>query len=308
MQNLKMIYPLLLIADVHVHERRKRTRVAELKALIAKLSALWKSLGYERKGTLVILGDLYDRNSPVGIDTTLCIAELFNLFERVIIIVGNHDTPIRSTATSLPDIYKMMGNVMVVKQITAIEDCAFVPYFDDIRLLVANGMKYRYIFAHKDIKELNQYCDPEYGVGIGDFPPANAVFNGHLHSNAAYKHGDGLFIQVGAPYPTSWADKYETNRFCYVVTHDGHTPYYLNITADEGAPDAAHYSFTRSRDVAGKMDDEQESILVGLQELRDDDMSISEALRMCGVKDKRVNNIIRSLVSNAPQTVDAIRI
>ena len=304
-----LTYPIMVLSDLHAHERHGRQRVQELKALFSICGGLVASLDLPVRPTLVVTGDMYDRNAPLSVDTTLLFADFFKLFGSVFIIVGNHDTPIRSTLTALPDIYKMMG-VHIIKQTTQIEDCLFVPYFDS--LVPAQMGNYRYVFAHKDIKELNQYCDPEYGVSITDFPPARAVFNGHLHSNGAYTHGSGVFIQVGAPYPTSWADKYDLNRYTYMVYPESHQAYYTLVTADAGAEDADRYAFQRSRSdkaAAGEAETEHEVILQGLQALRDDDLTVDAAMRLLGNGvDRRTANITKGILRHAPAQVKSLSV
>lgn len=300
-----MDFPVLVVSDPHVHERRGRNRIAEVKAMVAKTVALLDAKGLRGEASLVVTGDMYDRNTPVSIETTLLLADWFRAFKRVYLLVGNHDTPIRSTTLAMPEIFKMMG-VAVIKQTTPVGDCLFVPYFDSV--VPAQMGSYRYIFAHKDIKELNGYCDAEYGVSMTDFPPARAVFNGHLHANAAYQHGDGVFVQVGSPYPTTWSDDYRLNRFCYLLQPESFEAFYLNITADADAPDAEQFMFTRQRKEAGATDEEEQEVLAGLQGLREDDMSIESALSLCDGIDPMVIKLIRSVISRAPQTIDPLRL
>lgn len=279
--------PAIVFGDTHVHERDGKSRSAEFNAFSEKVRAIQQRT---KATTLIGVGDLYDRNTSPSVGQILEIAALFRSFKEVILIVGNHDTPVRGSGYSLCDIFKLMG-VRVVSSATVIEDCLFLPYFST----EYEDRQYRYVFMHKDIVELNAYCDKEFGLQYSTLPRAQVLFNGHLHRHQIVDTVRGRLIQVGAPYPTDWGNAYEHNRFVYLLSNGKIERAVLNITADEGAEDATQYSFVRKRDAKAAV--EREHAVAGIEAARAESMSLEECLSLV-TAEPRVKTIIRGVVRN----------
>ena len=284
------MFPAIVISDTHLHERMPRMRIEEAAVLMRKL----KILSVKRKcETLIILGDLYDRNTLVSIKFIMQLASFFMCFKKVILIVGNHDTPIKGYEFSLLDIFKLAG-VTVVSKETVIDGCLFLPYFSKP---TPAEEAYRMVFMHKDIVELNPYADVEWGLHLDAMPNSKLLFNGHLHKNAEITKGDCRLVQVGSPYPCTWSDDYQYNRFAYIVRETGvYERVELNITADVTAEDAGDYSFTRERT---EKREAQNSASIGavIEDIKQNTLRIDECLNVVSA-DERVKRIIKSVVRN----------
>lgn len=285
------MFPAIVISDTHLHERMPRMRIAEAEVLLRKL----KILSVKRKcKTLIILGDLYDRNTLVSIKLIMQLAGFFQAFDKVVLIVGNHDTPIKGYEFSLLDIFKLAGATVISRE-TVIDGCLFLPYFAKPS---PADEPYRMVFMHKDIVELNPYADVEWALKLDEMPNSNLLFNGHLHKNAEITKGEKRLVQVGSPYPCTWSDEYQHNRYAYIVRETGvYERIELNITADAGAEDAGNYAFTRER-TEKREAQSPASITAVIEDIKQNTLRIDECLNVVSV-DERVKRLIRSVVRNA---------
>jgi len=283
------MFPLLVITDTHLHERLPRTRIEEFNILMRKLRVI--AVKSQCK-SLVVLGDLYDRNTMVSIQQIMAIAAIFKMFSSIYLIVGNHDTPIKGYDYSLLDIFKLAG-VNVISKPTVVDDCLFLPYYSKDW----GAGQYRMAFMHKDIVELNPYSDKEWALSLDGMPDAPLLFNGHLHKNAEIAKEDKKLIQVGSPYPCTWSDEYQNNRFAYVVNADGsYVRHELNITADSDAPDATSFAMTRTR--SEKKEATYKDIALVIEDIKNNTMRVDECLDMVSTE-PLTKRIIRSVVRNA---------
>lgn len=285
------MFPAIVISDTHLHERVPRRRIEEAELLMRKLRVISVK---RRVKTLIVMGDLYDRNTLVSIKLIMQLAAFFQLFDKVILIVGNHDTPIKGYEFSLLDIFKLAGATVISKE-TVIDGCLFLPYFAKPSPAEA---PYKMVFMHKDIADLNPYSDAEWALRLDEMPPSNLLFNGHLHRNAEITKDGRKLIQVGSPYPCTWSDEYQLNRFAYIVRDDcSYEQVPLNITADAGAEDAGEYALTRER-TEKREAQSAESIGAVIDDIKQNTLRIDECLNVVSA-DERVKRIIRSVVRNA---------
>ena len=74
------MFPAIVITDPHLHERMPRLRVEEFDILMRKLRIISVKRRIE---TLIIMGDLYDRNTLVSIREIMRIASFFSIFKQV---------------------------------------------------------------------------------------------------------------------------------------------------------------------------------------------------------------------------------
>lgn len=283
------MFPKLIVSDLHIHERLPRTRVAEFTLLVRKL----RVLNIKRNcRSLTILGDIYDRNTLVSIQLIMNIASIFNLFESVELLVGNHDTPIRGYEYSLLDLFTL-GGAKVISKPTVIDGCLYLPYYSKDWI---EG-RYRMAFMHKDIVELNPYSDKDWALSLNGLPDTDLLFNGHLHKNAEIVNGARKLIQVGSPYPCSWGDSYADNRFAYIVQADGsYERIDLNITADSDAPDADQFAMTRTR--PEKHETENRDISLVIEDIKNNTIRVEDCLNAVDV-DPVVKRLIKGVVRNA---------
>lgn len=284
------MYPKLLVSDIHAHERPPRTRIDELELLIRKLRIVMIK---KKCKSMVVLGDLFDKNAPVSIQHLLRLGELFKIPKRVDLIVGNHDTPIKGSGFSLLDIFGL-GVANVISKPTVINQCLFLPYYTRD---IPPG-PFKFAFMHKDIKELNPYFDADWAITLDELPDAPITFNGHLHKNGEITHSKPRkkLIQLGSPYPTTWSDAYQDNRYVYVVYANGtYERIALNITADEGAPDANEYARVRTREE--KKQAEAIDATAILDKVRGEIISVDKCLDMIDT-DPIIKKIAKGVISN----------
>ena len=295
-------YPRIITGDIHAHERHGRSRMKEVSVLVDKLTDTRQL--YQAR-TLIINGDLFDRNTPLAVDSIVMLAQFFNSFERTVIVVGNHDTPIRASSRTMLDIFRLVGATVITTP-TIIGKDLFVPYYEGI-IPHPEGGAFEQIHMHKDIAELNYYLDQDFGISLSHIPPCGLCFNGHLHKLEMYAlPNGGTYVQMGAPYPTSWSDLADSNNSVWVATSP--TEYgtvQMMITGDDLGQDDRRYSFLRTKKEKSEVGDTNP--LEGISMLRSSSMSIEDVLGMTSY-DPIVNKIIRSMVSHAVHKIDAIRI
>ena len=298
---MQLLYPRMVVSDLHAHERRSMSRMREVEALLAKLEAA--RTAYNVK-TLIITGDMFDRNSPVSIRSIVTIGNALRKFDECVIIVGNHDTPVRNPgSTSVIDIFCLMG-LHVISKTTVVGTDVFVPYYD---VMPDTGIAYSDIYMHKDIQELNGYFDADFAITLPDVPQCTRCFNGHLHCAQMYTlPNGGTYIQAGSPYPTSWSDRAELNNSAYLLKDArDFSALELNITGDKtGTSHDAKFDFVRERSV--DTSDAATDSLADISELHKRAVSIEQVLSMLDYP-VPVNNVIKSMVSNETAKVDSSR-
>lgn len=290
-----MAYPKLVVADAHVHERRGRNRVKEAETLIKKL----RVIGVKNKcDELLFLGDFLDRNTPISVNLLLKFGSLFKAFRRVRFLLGNHDTPIRGKGSTLLDIFQLAGAEIISEPMEE-GTSLYLPYYADVDYKAYRGRNnaFRFVFAHKDVPELNHYHDEDWALPMDEFPRAGVIMNGHIHGNAEMPNEDGkrVFIQVGAPYPNTWGDDYAKNQFVYLAFQDGsYKRIPLRITADADAEDAGNFVFTRER---AEEQEKPDMAAVTIEDIRADQIDISEALKLVDA-DERIKRMTQGVVRN----------
>ena len=293
-------YPRIISGDWHAHERNGRKRMREVSVLLDKVAAIRDT--YYAK-TLIVTGDLFDRNSPLAVDSIVLLAQFFKTFERTAIVVGNHDTPVRTASRTMLDIFKLAG-IEIISDTTVCGNDLFVPYYSSMSQYAQTT--FEHVYMHKDIAELNGYVDAEFGIPLTDIPLCTACFNGHLHAASTRElNRGGTYVQLGAPYPTSWSDVAQKNNYVWVATRPNEFGTVATmVTGDETDDAAKDYAFVRSKN---ERDVTDTAPLAGIAALRDDSLDIGDVLAMTNYGGS-VNNIIKSAVSYAVQKVDAIGI
>ena len=283
-----MEYPLSITGDWHIHGRGEKRRLDELDELT----------GYffikDRGGDLVICGDLLDRNAPMNVQTILKLAQIFQSFEHVYIVVGNHDVPTRSTLTTQLDLFTLCPNVEVIKKAENRGIYGFIPYYEAKHYDIAPSTEI--IFAHMDVKELNGYADQDFAISLQMFKNSNVkyIFNGHLHNCGTHQlPNGGYYIQLGAPWPCTWADKADTNNFVWTMDEASSAPVFdeVNITGDRGMK----RKFIRTREELAESEYSTAEVQNALDDIRDQALSIPDAMKAIGLK-KKTANIVTAIV------------
>lgn len=291
------MYPKLMVGDCHIHERHGKKRIEELRILLRKLRIIYMK---KKCKSFLSVGDLLDRNAALSVPTIIMLGEFFRSVDSVELLVGNHDTPVKHAGgKTMLDLFKLVG-AEVIDTPTVKRNNLYLPYYapwdgDTTK-------RYDNVFMHKDIEELNPYFDPSWAMSLKEMPNAGYIWNGHLHKHqiADIPHRSVCKLhQLGAPYPTSWGDSYEHNRFVYVLYANGEFDQIpLNITVDAGVDPsiAAEYAITRTRDIHEKALEDTPNI--SMDEFRKDTITVEDCLKLIDT-DKRVKKIAKGVINNA---------
>lgn len=291
------MYPKLVVGDLHVHERSPYLRKKELQVLLRKLRIIRSK---KHCSSLLVVGDLLDRNAVLPVPTILELGNFFKLFEEVQLIVGNHDTPLKKVnGKTLLDIFTMVG-AHIINEVTVIENDLFIPYYAPWD--VEDKQKYYHVFMHKDIVELNRFNDEDFAMSLGKLPRAGMLFNGHLHGHTLVDLPNRpvcKLCQLGAPYPTSWSDSWEDNRYAFVIQRNGsYERIPLNITIDDTADPAGEvFALSRSRSTH-KDNSEADMPTITMEDFVQDSVSFQKCLEMISA-DRITKKLVRGVIDRA---------
>lgn len=171
--------------------------------------------------TCIFLGDWNHSRSAVNVRTmnhsTHGIRKLAQAFEKVYMIVGNHDLFFREKRdlTSIPHA-KWLDNVHIVDEgILEKGNCALVPWLvDEEWKKVKRVKKAKYVFGHFELPhfKMNEMVTmPDHGLlNEDDFNDSEMVFSGHFHARQNRKN----VWYVGSPFAHNYADAWDFERGC----------------------------------------------------------------------------------------------
>jgi len=156
---------------------------------------------------IIILGDFFDTRKSLSLkvinNALSAMDKLISVFDKVFLIVGNHDTYLKTQLdpTSL-DIFKEYKSVLVIKEPIEVDNILMVPWLFDKDVL--NSTDAQVCIGHFDINgiEMNSsgftplFCKLEQS----DFKQFNKVFSGHYHIPSL----TGNIQYLGAPYQTTF--------------------------------------------------------------------------------------------------------
>lgn len=327
-------YPAIVTGDWHIHSRLGQNRQKEL----AELSSIIKDMQSKHPvPSLVICGDLLDRNAAIQVTDILQLADVFGTFECVVLLMGNHDTPVRGTSLTQLDVFSLIPQVHIVNTFSVgkcvynenvnsrkIEEAVcYLPYYtatEKVRELcgkTASSDRFNAVFAHRDIFELNSYADKDFAQSMTDFPPTLFVFNGHLHCAAVHAVRlmskdaavDAGYYQLGSPYPTSWSDDCDKNQWMWVYNGTSVTPtrsLCITVDADKDYADTAKFKRTRetSEKSAAVSVDNIKNIMADIDET---DITLDRALYGLEIS-VPAKRIIRSVVGRAAGGIEGVRL
>ena len=327
-------YPAIVTGDWHIHSRLGQNRQKEL----AELASIIKDMQSEHPvPSLVICGDLLDRNAAIQVTDILQLADVFGTFECVVLLMGNHDTPVRGTSLTQLDVFSLIPQVHIVNTFSVgkcvynenvnnrkiTRQVCYLPYYtptEKVRELAgstASSDMFSAVFAHRDILELNSYADSDFAQSMTDFPPTPFVFNGHLHCAAIHavklmakdSPVDAQYYQLGAPYPTSWSDDCDKNQWMWVYDGMAVTPTRsLCITADADKDYASAAKFRRTREAEDASRTlSADNIRNVMADIDETDITLDTALHGLEIS-AQAKNIIRSVVSRAVGGIEGVRL
>ena len=188
----------------------------------------WMIEEAKREGaeTCLFLGDWHNNRSAVNVSTlnytTSNIKRLSENFEKVYVIMGNHDLAYREKReiNSLP-FAKHLSNVHLIDEITNIGDMTIVPWLVGDEWETMKKLKSRYVFGHFELPhfKMNAMVEmPDHGgLNAGHFPNQELVFSGHFHK----RQQRGNIVYMGNCFPHNYADAWDDERGCMFLEYGG---------------------------------------------------------------------------------------
>ena len=188
----------------------------------------WMTAEAHREGaeTAIFLGDWHNNRSNINVSTlnytTSNIKYLSENFERVYIIMGNHDLAYREKReiNSLP-FGGYLSNVTLVNEILTVGDMTIVPWLVGDEWQTMKSLGSRYVFGHFELPhfKMNAMVEmPDHGgLNSGHFPNQELVFSGHFHK----RQQKGNIIYMGNCFPHNYADVNDDERGCMFLEYGG---------------------------------------------------------------------------------------
>jgi hypothetical protein len=180
--------------------------------------------------TCIFLGDWHNNRSNINVSTlnytTSNIEYLARNFEKVYIIMGNHDLAYREKReiNSLP-FSRYLTNVILVNDITTFGDMTIVPWLVGDEWTAMKKLGSRYILGHFELPrfKMNAMVEmPDHGgLNESHFPNQEFVFSGHFHK----KQQRGNVIYMGNCFPHNYADAFDDDRGCMFLEYAGQPVY-----------------------------------------------------------------------------------
>lgn len=189
-----------------------------------------KSRGAE---TCIFCGDFHHNRSSINVSTlnytVSNFKKLSEAFEKVYVLVGNHDLFYREKReiNSFP-FASMFPNIHVINDnIEEIGNVALVPWLVGDEWKRVKKLKSRYVFGHFELPSFMMNAvvmmPDSNELNSNDFRAAEYVFSGHFHKRQA----SGKVHYIGSPFAHNYADAWDDQRGCMFLEWDG-TPEYVN--------------------------------------------------------------------------------
>ena len=192
----------------------------------------WMTEEAHREGaeTAIFLGDWHNNRSNINVSTLNYTASnikyLSENFERVYIIMGNHDLAYREKReiNSLP-FGGYLPNVTLVNDILTVGDMTIVPWLVGDEWQSMKRLKSRYVFGHFELPKFKMNAMVEMpdhgGLNAGHFPNQELVFSGHFHK----RQQQGNVVYMGNCFPHNYADAWDDERGCMFLEYGGQPDY-----------------------------------------------------------------------------------
>ena len=183
--------------------------------------------------TCIFLGDWHHHRASVNVSTlnhsVENVGKLSRAFERVYMIMGNHDLYYREKRdlNSLPyaDLFE---NVTLVEDALVQGDVALIPWLVEDEWKKLSKTKCRYMFGHFELPffKMNAMVEmPDHGgINAEHLTGPEYVFTGHFHK----RQNKGNVHYLGSPFGHNYADTWDDDRGMMKLDWGG-TPEYINF-------------------------------------------------------------------------------
>ena len=172
--------------------------------------------------TCIFLGDWHHHRAGVNVSTLNYSVEnvkkLSENFERVYMIMGNHDLYYREKRdlNSLP-YAGLFNNVTLVEDTLVQDDVALVPWLVGNEWKQVNKIKARYMFGHFELPSfyMNAMVQmPDVGeINRDHFAGVGHMYSGHFHKRQSHKN----ITYVGNCFPHNYADAGDDDRGMTII-------------------------------------------------------------------------------------------
>lgn len=182
--------------------------------------------------TCIFLGDWHHHRSSTNVSTmnytVSNIERLGKAFEKVYVIMGNHDLFYREKREiNSMEFARNIPNVHLVNSWIVNDDVAIIPWLEPDEYLKIPDMKQKYIFGHFEIPyfKMNAMVDmPDVGgIKAEHFVNQQYVFSGHFHKRQVRNN----IHYIGNAFPHNYADVGDDERGMMILEHGGE-PQYIN--------------------------------------------------------------------------------
>ena len=156
------------------------------------------------------------------------IERLGKAFEKVYVIMGNHDLFYREKREiNSMEFIRNIPNVHIVNQWIVEDDVAIIPWIIGDEYKIIEKMKQQYVFGHFELPyfKMNAMVDmPDVGtIKTEHFANCGMVFSGHFHKRQQMKN----VTYMGNAFPHNYADAGDDERGMMVLEYGG-KPKYIN--------------------------------------------------------------------------------
>lgn len=180
--------------------------------------------------TCIFLGDWSHHRSNVNIltlnYTMNALRKLNNAFEKVYVLVGNHDMFFREKR----DIHSMVvgsefSNIVLIEDPQILGNVALVPWLVDEEWKAIEQMSAKYMFGHFELPgfKMNALVEmPDHGgINKHNLTKCEYVFSGHFHKRQV----QGCIHYIGNPFGHNYADVWDFERGAMFLEWDGEPEY-----------------------------------------------------------------------------------
>ena len=183
--------------------------------------------------TCIFLGDWHHHRASVNVSTlnhsVENVGKLSRAFERVYMIMGNHDLYYREKRdlNSLP-YAGLFENVTLVEDALIQDNVALIPWLVEDEWKKLSNTKCRYMFGHFELPyfKMNAMVEmPDHGgINAEHLTGPEYVFTGHFHK----RQNKGNVHYLGSPFGHNYADTWDDDRGMMTLEWGG-TPQYINF-------------------------------------------------------------------------------
>ena len=215
--------------------------------------------------TCIFLGDWHHHRSSTNVSTmnytVSNIERLGKAFEKVYVIMGNHDLFYREKREiNSMEFARNIPNVHLVNSWIENDDVAIIPWLEPEEYLKIPNMKQKYIFGHFEIPyfKMNAMVDmPDVGgIKAEHFVHQQFVFSGRFHKRQVRNN----IHYIGNAFPHNYADAGDDERGMMILEHGG-KPQYINWP---NMPVYRHYKISQLLENADALLKEKMYVRVGL--------------------------------------------